>query len=148
MTKKAQAAMEFLMSYGWAVLVILTALSALAYFGVLSPHKAIPETCILIPGLGCDDYKVDTNGITLIVRNGLGFDLESFSVTVLGSGACGGDSSSSIELKDGQVATVSIVCTEKPKEGTRFVRELEIRYRGVDGLDHIKKGDLSAQVEA
>jgi uncharacterized protein (UPF0333 family) len=39
--KKSQAAMEFLMTYGWAIIVVLVAISALAYFGVLSPktHK-------------------------------------------------------------------------------------------------------------
>ena len=37
--KKSQAAMEFLMTYGWAILVVLVAICALAYFGVLSPDK-------------------------------------------------------------------------------------------------------------
>jgi len=35
--KKGQAAMEFLMTYGWTVLVVLAAIGVLAYFGVLSP---------------------------------------------------------------------------------------------------------------
>ena len=37
--KKGQAAIEFLMTWGWAVLVVLIAIGALAYFGVLSPDK-------------------------------------------------------------------------------------------------------------
>jgi len=41
--KKVQAALEFLMTYGWAVLVILIAAGALAYFGVLSPDKFLPS---------------------------------------------------------------------------------------------------------
>ena len=36
--KKSQAAMEFLMTYGWAILVVLAAIAALAYFGVLNPE--------------------------------------------------------------------------------------------------------------
>ena len=43
MRKKGQAAMEFLMTYGWAILVVLAAIGALAYFGVLSPEKMVPE---------------------------------------------------------------------------------------------------------
>jgi len=39
MGKRAQAAMEFLMTYGWAILVVLVAIGALAYVGVLSPEK-------------------------------------------------------------------------------------------------------------
>lgn len=41
--KKGQAAMEFLMTYGWAILVVLIAIGALAYFGVLSPERFKPE---------------------------------------------------------------------------------------------------------
>jgi len=43
MFKKGQAAMEFLMTYGWAILVVLAAIGALAYFGVLSPDNLLPE---------------------------------------------------------------------------------------------------------
>jgi len=43
MNKKGQAAMEFLMTYGWAILVVLLCIGALAYFGVLDPRKYIPE---------------------------------------------------------------------------------------------------------
>jgi hypothetical protein len=43
MSKKGQAAMEFLMTYGWAIVVVLAAIGALAYFGVLSPSKLLPD---------------------------------------------------------------------------------------------------------
>jgi len=43
MKKKGQAAMEFLMTYGWAIVVVLAAIGALAYFGVLSPAKLLPD---------------------------------------------------------------------------------------------------------
>jgi len=45
MFKRAQAAMEFLMTYGWAILVVLAAIGALAYFGVLSPGNLLPHKC-------------------------------------------------------------------------------------------------------
>ena len=34
MNKKGQASMEFLMTYGWAILAGIIAIGALAYFGV------------------------------------------------------------------------------------------------------------------
>lgn len=46
MNKRAQAALEFLMTYGWAILVVLAAIGALAYFGVLSPTNFVPERCV------------------------------------------------------------------------------------------------------
>ncbi|MBI5391980.1 hypothetical protein HZB00_03170, partial [Candidatus Woesearchaeota archaeon] len=56
--KKGQAAMEFLMTYGWAILVVLVAIGALAYFGVLSPSRFLPRSCTIGPGFSCDDAKV------------------------------------------------------------------------------------------
>lgn len=37
--KKGQGAMEFLMTYGWAILVVLIAIGCLWYFGVLNPDS-------------------------------------------------------------------------------------------------------------
>ncbi|MAG47369.1 hypothetical protein CL617_02085 [archaeon] len=42
--KRAQAAMEFLMTYGWAILIILIALGVLFYLGVFNPQT--PTNCI------------------------------------------------------------------------------------------------------
>lgn len=42
-SKKAQSAMEYLMTYGWAILIILIAVGALFYLGVFSP--SVPNTC-------------------------------------------------------------------------------------------------------
>ena len=76
MHKKGQAAMEFLMTYGWAILVVLAAIAALAYFGVLSPTKFIPEKCVLDPGMACLDFSVSTNQVELVISNSMGKDIE------------------------------------------------------------------------
>lgn len=41
--KKGQWIIDFLMEYGWAILVVLIAIGALAYFGILTPDKFIPK---------------------------------------------------------------------------------------------------------
>ncbi len=74
MVKKGQAAMEFLMTYGWAILVVLIAIGALAYFGVLNPARFLPNSCTLFPGLACTEFKVadGADEIRIFVRNGIG----------------------------------------------------------------------------
>ena len=84
--RKSQAAMEVLMTYGWAILVVLAAIAALAYFGVLSPEKFLPEKCILSPGLTCVSQKVETSQITLVIANGLGRTITVTGLNVSGKG--------------------------------------------------------------
>ena len=50
-SKKSQQALEFLMTYGWAILVVLIAIGALAYFGVLKTPVWVecrenPDKCV------------------------------------------------------------------------------------------------------
>ena len=80
--KKAQAAMEFLMTYGWAILVVLAAIGALSYFGVLSPSKHIPESCIFGQGIACLDFQVTQDEVTLYLQNGYAQDIDIHNVTV------------------------------------------------------------------
>src|SRR3989338_423825 len=53
---KGQAALEFLMTYGWAILVVLIVIGALSYFGVLNPTIMLPEKCTLQMGLYCKNH--------------------------------------------------------------------------------------------
>ena len=71
--RKGQAAMEFLMTYGWAILVVLVVIGALAYFGVLNPSKLVPDKCVASAGVSCTEYKMQAAlGPTAKVVNGLG----------------------------------------------------------------------------
>ena len=86
-TKRGQAALEFLMTYGWAILVVLVAIGALAYFGVLSPERLVPEKCVIASGSGlfCDDYAAVTNQITIRVKNILADEINITAITLNGT---------------------------------------------------------------
>ena len=82
MFKKAQAAMEFLMTYGWAILVVLVAIGALAYFGVLSPDRFLPERCSGPSGLDClDKASINSTHVVIVVKNNLGFTINHVNIT-------------------------------------------------------------------
>ncbi|MFH1506347.1 MAG: hypothetical protein ABIE94_05170 [archaeon] len=82
--KRAQAALEFLTTYGWAFLVILVMIGALAYFGVLDPQNRLPEKCFVGPGFGCTDQTGDStaNVIKVKVTNNLGSMATVSQITV------------------------------------------------------------------
>jgi hypothetical protein len=65
--KRAQAAMEYLMTYGWALLVIVLVLGALIYLGVLNPQGRMQDMCNLPIGFGCEVVGLNgTNGLLYI----------------------------------------------------------------------------------
>lgn len=85
MVRKGQAAMEFLMTYGWAILVVLAAIGALAYFGVLSPDNFLPSKCTISPEFACTEWKVNTDGtVQLGLQNNLGSTASEINVTLVG----------------------------------------------------------------
>jgi hypothetical protein len=74
--RRGQAALEFMMTYGWAILVVLAAIGALSYFGVLNPSKLTPDTCLTSSGFGCTGkpyISAATNQIAFTVVNGFGY---------------------------------------------------------------------------
>jgi len=72
---KSQAALEFLTTYAWAFLVILIMIGALAYFGVLSPSKLLPDRCNFGSEISCSDFSI-TDGtagtVNLRLKNNVG----------------------------------------------------------------------------
>lgn len=86
--KKAQSALEFLTTYGWAFLVILIMIGALGYFGILNPERYLPERCTGTAGLKCNEFQIIGAGqtnfeFTVYLSNQLGntVNLESIEVT-------------------------------------------------------------------
>ena len=65
---KAQAALEFLTTYGWAFLVILIMIGTLAYFGILSPGKILPNRCNFGSEFQCVDYQISATANTFKLR--------------------------------------------------------------------------------
>ena len=81
---KAQAAFEFLTTYGWAFLVILIMVGTLAYFGILTPSQVLPSRCTIGAEFQCLDHQVAAgplaadNTVRFRLKNGVG---ESVTLT-------------------------------------------------------------------
>ena len=85
--KRGQAALEFLTTYGWAFLVILVMIGALAYFGVLNPKGLLPSRCTFGPEISCLEQQVSASGsqLSFRFRNDVGSTASfSFNATYLG----------------------------------------------------------------
>jgi len=82
--KKSQAALEFLTTYGWAFLVILLMIGSIAYFGLLSPSKLLPNRCNFGSEFQCLDYQISATGSTfkLRLKNSVGTAIDISAITL------------------------------------------------------------------
>ncbi len=61
-TTRAQSAMEYLMTYGWAILIIAVVLGALFSLGVFGGGSLVGTACVASPGYLCSSPSLGTNG--------------------------------------------------------------------------------------
>ena len=146
--KKAQAAMEFLMTYGWAILVVLAAIGALAYFGVLSPDKFMPSKCLVTGGFSCVEYKITTTEVRFYLQNNLGADA---NVTFVNVTNANGDACTVVGypvwLNNGQKTTSSFNVTGC-LTGNSFKGNIEVVYQKSEETEtHIATGSISGKAE-
>lgn len=78
---RGQAALEFLTTYGWAVLVILVMIASLSNFGILAPDRFLPERCSTSASFACDEFQIFNDGnFSLVLTNQIGQDVRSMSI--------------------------------------------------------------------
>ena len=90
--RSGQAAIEFLTTYGWAILMILVMIGALSAFGIMNPDFLVPERCNLPPDFNCVEYAAwrgeNSDGqFDIVLSNSLGRTLEVFDITRFESGS-------------------------------------------------------------
>ena len=80
-TRKGQAALEFMVTYGWAILGALIVIGALSYFGVFNTQRYTKDTCYFGDQIVCEDNTALVNGTVKVqLRNNLGTDIDVSSV--------------------------------------------------------------------
>lgn len=160
MFRKAQAAMEFLMTYGWAILVVLVAIGALAYFGVLSPGDVLPDKCTGSPGLDCVEVSIMGTNVTFLVRNNLGYSINasastSGSITSSDCSAgtlynCSGGTCSTLNsmiMRSNEMYTLMLDCPDIVNQKRAKV-EFDISYRNLEtNLNHKSHYSISAKIQ-
>jgi hypothetical protein len=74
--KRSQAALEFMLTYSWSILVALSVFGLIFYFGALDPGAFMRDTCISGIGLACKGNVLLTHsGVYFTLTNNIGSPL-------------------------------------------------------------------------
>ena len=83
LTYKSQSALEYLMTYGWAILIIVIVAAVLYSFGIFNPSSSVSTTITGFSGLGSVTAQCMPNaGLLLQFGNSIGQEINVTSINV------------------------------------------------------------------
>ena len=156
-TRKGQAAIEFLITYGWAITAAMVVIGALVYFGITNPATSLPDKCVFSNGFDCKDFQITASTLKVKVVNIAG-------QTIFGSGATTNitamlsDTGASCNITGGNPATLNpdtemeLTCNNIPgspyNSKDKAKVKVTINYaKTVTGYNQISLGEIYATVQ-
>lgn len=161
MLRKSQAAMEFLMTYGWAIVVVMVMVGVLAYFGVFNVKAFLPRRCLSGSDMSCmqdpsffNAYSggaFNSSRISFRVKNNWNFPIQLLSINFSdGKHPCVAITSSGIQDHAGNIAQFSshplidgnsvfivyVYCTGKFERYAKEKLLLEYKLTNTDLVQH------------
>ncbi|MFW5872277.1 MAG: hypothetical protein ACOCUT_04145 [bacterium] len=88
MKKKGQAALEFLITYGWAIVIIVGIIASLFFMGVQNPDRYISSRCLFEDSFVCADFGFEPNNnrVVLELENIIGAPIELIEIDTVVDG--------------------------------------------------------------
>jgi len=147
MNKKCQAAMEFLMTYGWVILFVLAAIGALAYFGILNPDRILPEKCTMQSGISCLDFNNNDFEITLSMHNSVNLNMINTTLTLIPREENIKCSTFGHDIhENGKTKNYHIICDNMEKN-KKFITDIHFDYfNELTKSWHAKTGELIIKI--
>jgi len=145
--KRGQAALEFLMTYGWAILAAIIVIGVLAYFGVFSPGKYAPNACAVTAPFYCNAWNAKASaGVTIELKNNGGdtYDISSVVVT-----NCGTNSAGWAGVAADATQAITVTCSPVLTSGNAFKGDITISYTKVGSTTTLTStGSITQKVTA
>ena len=167
--KKAQSAMEYLMTYGWAILIVIIVAAALYALGIFNPATYTGRIPTGFTTLGAPtDWDLETDGdFAIILNNRLASQIEVQSITIntttngdvwstynCTGAALSGGPDDYMTIGPGATKNPSTACTNLVYDlnlgtqtaGTTYSVDVSVLYNAGD-LDHTESGRVTGTVQ-
>lgn len=146
---KGQAAIEYLVTYGWAILVMLVIGLVLWQMGIFD-SQSTPPRCIGFSQIEPLGWKAASTGdFILVLTNEAGTKLKLTGVNmgIFGT-SCTSDGTTE-DLRPGEAITINVTgCTGMPGVGEYYRANITISYEHIaSGIPHSSVGTCLGDVE-
>ena len=147
MRKKGQAAMEFLMTYGWAILAAIIVVGVLWYL-IGNPANLAGDRFTIGAPLIANAMSLTNETVSIEFRNG---HSEKINVTAVRVEGCNMtyNLNPHTPVAAGNLQSFIVFCSPVLSVGSRFDEAITILYRVGDGaLDQQTSGKISGRVQS
>ncbi len=165
--KKAQSAMEYLMTYGWAILIVIIVAAALYALGIFNPATYTGRIPTGFTTLGApEDWDVNSDGdVRIILNNRLASQITVYEISVTSGTTtdtwetvgCTGAGTYLTIAPNGQVEPSNTTCPSSNEEyelnvgsqtsGTTYSVDVEILYNS-GGFNHTESGKITGTISS
>ncbi|MGV8086138.1 MAG: hypothetical protein ACP5N1_00770 [Candidatus Woesearchaeota archaeon] len=151
--KKGQAAMEFLITYGWAIMAAMMVIGALTYFGMSNPATSLPDKCLFSNVFECKDYKLNSTELNVQLVNIAGESIYGIPnmmaiITSTGSGCIIDGNPTIIEPEDRMNITCKNIPDSPLDKGEKVKIRLTVSYaKNPGGYTQVSLGEVYTTVQ-
>lgn len=151
MRLRGQTALEYLITYGWALVALAVIILLLYYLGVFNPTMWVPmrNEAVGLSVFGVTDFTVRSNGeITLYLVNNAQESVNLTSIGIKDSPLISPNPPLPYVLSPGRNLTISGISTISGSPGDAFYGvKIEFNYTIIGGASHTDSGIIRGKID-
>jgi len=153
MAKKGQAALEYLSTYGWLLIIIVIVAAALYALGIFNPATYQGKSCTgFSTGVTYIDHKLAADGtFSFVASNGIGKTITAVpKVNMTGSdGTAAEDITTGVSLPwtPGAKRTMTLTGPDLGDTGNGYTMTVSVYYSTGDVANHVQTGTCTGTIE-
>lgn len=144
--------MEYLMTYGWAILIVIIVAAALYALGVFNPATFTGQRATGFVNLGVPDagaWALRTNGqFSIVLKNGLPSTVTIHSIDATLAGSTQTNSTDMTIAPGGTVSANPLVTFGSQTSGSAYSVSLSILYTPTGGFNQTETGTVTGTATA
>ena len=149
--RRAQSALEYLITYGWAIVILVIVIVLLFYLGVLNPtgFVAVRNQVIGLNTIMVTDFVVNgTGSITLYLVNNAPTSINLTGIKIKDVALTSMSPSSYANWRPGANLTVTGISAITGGKGESFYNaKIEFNYTIMSGGTHVDTGQMTGKIE-